>query len=476
VLQSLVAQEIRLPCRVISGLAKGELEWHRPNRATLSEMLHSPLYAGAYAYGRRPRPQRCRAGRALTETPVLIKGRLPAYISWETYEANLAQMAANRTQWQGVVRGGPALLAGLVICGRCGHRMVTQYPNRGRTKRYACIRLASDYGGPYCQSLSGAALDAQLAELMLQALTPAALEVSLQLAEDLELERTALHRQWQQRLERARYEVERAQRQYDAAEPENRLVVRTLEQRWEAALADEVRIKAEHERFLAEQPLPMTQKEHAAIEQLASDIPSLWRATTTTAADRQAIARLMLERVVVTVQGDSEAVRVECYWAGGTRTQHDLRRPVSRLTQLRNHEALLTRVRDLHAEGHKAAVIAEMLNAERWHPPKRRATYNASMVLDLLHRIGVPVSPRRSLATRLESRAPDELTISELAALLATPQVTVHSWVKRGVVAAHQVQVGNHGLWLIGVNDVELNRLRERRNGRARLSVNLHEA
>ena len=476
VLQSLAAQEIRLPCRVISGLAKGELEWHRPNRATLSEMLHNPLYAGAYSYGRRSRPQRCRGGRATVEAPVLIKGWLPAYISWETYERNLAQMAANRAQWQGVVRGGSALLAGLIVCGRCGQRMVTQYPNSGSRTRYACTRLASDYGGPYCQSLSGTTLDAQLAELMLQTLTPAALEVSLQLAEDLELERTALHRQWQQRLERARYDVERAQRQYDAVEPENRLVVRTLEQRWEAALAEEVRVKAEHERFLAEQPVPLTRKERAAIEQLASDIPSLWHATTTTATDRQAIARLMLERVVVTVQGDSEAVRVECHWAGGTRTQHDLRRPVGCLTQLRDYQALLARVRDLHAEGHKAAVIAEMLNTERWRPPKRRATYNASMVLDLLHRIGVPVSLRRSLAARLESREPDELTINELAALLATPQVTIHSWVTRGVVTARQVQVGNHGLWLIRVNEAELNRLRERRSGRARFSVNPYEA
>ena len=146
------------------------------------------------------------------------------------------------------------------------------------------------------------------------------------------------------------------------------------------------------------------------------------------------------------------------------------------LTQLRDYQALLARVRDLHAEGHKAAVIAEMLNTERWRPPKRRTTYNAPMILDLLHRIGVPVSSRQSLATRLESREPDELTINELAALLATPQVTVHRWVTRGVVTARQVQVGNHGLWLIRVNDVELNRLRERRNGRARVSVNPHEA
>ena len=114
--------------------------------------------------------------------------------------------------------------------------MVTQYPNRGRFLRYSCSRLAVNYGAAACQSLSGHALDALVAGLMLEALQPAALEVTLQLLEDLELERAALHRQWQQRLERARYEVERARRQYDAVEPENRLVARTLEQRWGGAV------------------------------------------------------------------------------------------------------------------------------------------------------------------------------------------------------------------------------------------------
>ena len=155
--------------------------------------------------------------------------------------------------------------------------------------RYACSRLAVNYGAPACQSLSGRALDAMVGASMLQVLEPAALEVSLQLAEDLELERAGLYRQWQQRLERARYEVERARRQYDAVEPENRLVVRTLEQRWETALADELRLNVEHKRFLAEQPLPLTPDEQVAIRRLA-------------------IARLMLERVILTVQGESELV------------------------------------------------------------------------------------------------------------------------------------------------------------------------
>src|SRR6476619_2694083 len=132
--------------------------------------------------------------------------------------------------------------------------MVTQYPNRGRFLRYSCSRLAVNYGAAACQSLSGRALDALVAGLMLEALQPAALEVTLRLLEDLELGRAALHRQWQQRLERARYEVERARRQYDAVEPENRLVARTLEQRWEEALKEQRRLEEDYARFCHSQP------------------------------------------------------------------------------------------------------------------------------------------------------------------------------------------------------------------------------
>ncbi|HYZ34599.1 MAG TPA: recombinase family protein [Crenalkalicoccus sp.] len=469
VLSYLVAHDIQLPFRARSGTAKGELEWHAPNRHTLSEMLQSPLYAGAYAYGRRRVDQPAQgsaqsaSGPRTTVPAVLIKGRLPAYISWETYERNLRQVAANQSAHRGIPRGGPALLAGLLVCGRCSQRMAAQYPNGGRFQRYNCSRLSVNYGGPTCQSLSGRALDALVAELMLQALAPGSLAVSLQLAEDLELERTALHRQWRQRLERARYEVERARRQYDAAEPENRLVVRTLEQRWEAALSEEIRLAAEHERFLAEQPLPLTPGERAAIERLASDIPALWSAPSTTAADRQAIARLMLDRVVVTVQGESERVAVECHWAGGQRTQHDLRRPVARLTQLSEHGALLLRTRDLHEAGQKAPAIATALNAEGWLPPKRRLTFTTEMVRGLLRRQGILAFQRRSPASRLRQRETTELTIPEAAARLGMPENTLYRWMRRGLVSARKVQVLGHGLWLIRADQAELNRLRQRR-------------
>jgi DNA invertase Pin-like site-specific DNA recombinase len=474
VLRYFVAHDLRLPCRAHSGATQGELEWHRPSRTALAGMLKSPIYAGAYIYGRRA----ARAGTAkpgsAREPIALIQGRLPAYISWETYERNRRQMAANQTRQLGTPRGGDALLAGLLVCGRCGQRMSPAYL-KNRPHRYTCRRLALAYGAPDCQSLSGPSLDRLVAELMLQALTPSALEVSLQLAEDLELERTALHRQWRQHLERARYEAQRAQRQYDAVEPENRLVARTLERNWEAALAEEQRLQAEYERFLAAQPMPPSVEEREAIRRLAEHVPALWDASTTMAADRQAIARLMLDRVVITVKGESEMVAVECHWAGGTRTLHDLRRPVARLTQLRDHEALLQRVRTLHAEGQKIPLIAATLNAEGWKPPKRCATYNASMARDLLQRLGLsPADPGRSPLAQIQHRAPDELTVGKLALQLGMPPTTVYRWVRSGLLTARKVPCPTQprGVWLIQADAAEIERLRERRQHAARASSN----
>jgi len=221
--------------------------------------------------------------------------------------------------------------------------------------------------------------------------------------------------------------------------------------------------------------LPLTSDERVAIQRLASDIPALWAAPTTTAADRQAIARLVLDRVVVAVQGKSEIVLVECHWVGGVRTQHDLRRPVAHLTQHSDHAALLQRVHALHSEGHKAPAIAGALNAEGRTPPKRRETYNAKMVRSLLRRLGIPPASRLSWTARLQGREPGEITIDELATRLSAPQATVHRWVQRGMVAARKVPVLTQSVWLIQADEAEIDRLRHRRlHGAGHPATSIH--
>ena len=178
--------------------------------------------------------------------------RVPAYITREQFDRNQAQLRANRADHLGPVRSGTALLSGLVVCGRCGLRMTAAYNNAGHAARYICGGENSSYGAPFCQSLKSAPVDEQVTSIVLQALEPAALEASLAVAADLQAERAALEQQWRQRLERAQYKVDQARRRYASTEPENRLVARTLERDWEEALAEQVRLTADHERFRRE--------------------------------------------------------------------------------------------------------------------------------------------------------------------------------------------------------------------------------
>lgn len=468
VLQYLVRHHVEVPCRSRSRHDKGELQWHAPNRATLSNLLHNPIYAGAYVYGRccvdarRKQPGRPSTGRravAAGDWPVLLKDRLPAYISWAQFEDNLRQIEANAASGKGAIRHGPSLLSGLIVCGRCGLRMATRYRNNGQELRYCCGQRVVNYGLAPCQSLVGRALDQWVGQQVLAALQPTALEVSLKAIEDLQAERAQLHRHWQQRLERARYQAERAQRQFNAVEPENRLVARTLERQWEAALAAEARLQGEYTRFEAEQPAVLDAAEREAIRRLAADIPALWHAPTTTAADRQAIIRQLLERIVVTVHGESERFDVQLHWVGGHVSAATLTRPVARLEQLSDYPQLLARVAALYAQDKTLTAIAGHLNAEGWHPAKRRETFNASMVHTLLAVQGLR-SRRRRYSDAIEERAADEWTLSELAHCLGIPGPTLYSWLRRGELRRRQAVVAAHPVWLVQADEAELARLR----------------
>jgi DNA invertase Pin-like site-specific DNA recombinase len=484
-LRHLVSHDIRLPFRVRSGSAKGELEWHRPNRYTLAGLLRNPAYAGAYAYGRgtpkgrvrlAARSPATRRTAAPADWDVLIRDRLPAYISWERYEQNLQQLLVNRSHYKGVVRGGASLLSGLMVCGRCGLRMVTQYNSNGYGLRYSCSRMAINYGDEICQSLAGKPVDDLVGKLVVQALEPSALEVSLRLAEDIEAERAAQQHQWAQRLERARYEVERARRQYAVVEPENRLVARNLERQWEEALATELELTTEQERMLARQPAALTSSERAAIRRLATDIPALWRSSTTTSEDRQAIVRVLLERVLVTVEHDSETVTIECHWAGGHRTQVRQIRAVARLEQLSYHRDLLRRVADLRKEGMEGPRIASALNAEGWRPPRRRRDdFTAEMVRSLLYRQGLRGCTRGQPISATIRREADEWMLAELAAKVGIAAPTLYTWIRRGQLSARAEHVGGRKVWLVRADEAELARLGRQRHDAdaARLSAPL---
>lgn len=469
VLQYLVRHQIQLGIRVRTGLAKGDLEWRRPNRMTLQNLLKNPIYAGAYAYGRRQvdrrkqHPDRPSTGRVVidpTEWFVLLQAQVPAYISWEQYERNLARLKANqaRADAVGAPRHGPSLVAGLLICARCGCRMTVRYSGVANRHTYLCTRRLTDYGGTICQSLAGPPLDQYVRAQVLAALEPAALELSLEAASHLERERADLNRLWQQRLERVAYEAARAGRQYRLAEPENRLVVRQLEREWEERLAAQQALEEDYHRFLRDQPRLLSERERAAIRQLAIDIPALWDAPTTTVAERKEIIRQVVARVVVDAQGSSEQVAVMVEWVGGARTEGVLIRPVARLEQLSYYQQLCDRVLALGQAGLGANAIAQHLNMEGYRPPKRREQFGRQGVLDLLQRLGIRQHGTRT--TQRDELAADEWWVAELAQRIGMPEVTLHHWIRRGWVQAHQ-HVQPPRRWIVWADAAEVARLCE---------------
>ena len=474
VLRYLAGHQVQLPVRVHSGPAKGEIEWRRPNRETLQIMLHNPVYAGYYAYGRRQveprrkvpgRPSTGRVVRPAGEWLVLLPGRMPAYITPGQYEANVARMAANRqtAATPGAPRDGSALLSGLLRCGRCGgHRMSVRYHDgRGSAHGYVCAFQQVNYGtGGPCQHIAGPALDAYVTRQVLAAVAPAALEVSMAAAAQAEDERGMLDKLWRQRIERARYAADRARRQYQLAEPENRLVIRQLETDWETALADAGRLEADYQRFTEELPKTLTTAERAAIQALAGDLPRVWDAPSTTQADRKELLRILIEDITVAVAGDSELVDVIITWAGGYQATGQAVRPVARLDQLSYYPALLARVTGLAEAGRTNRQIADVLNAEGFRPPKRTSRFTGGQVRTLITRRGIR-GQRKGRPAVLTGLAPGQWSVTSLSAELGMPTASIYNWIYRGwITARHAPGTRN---WIITADDEQMRQLRERR-------------
>lgn len=469
VINELVRRNVQIGVRLRTGPDIGTLVWRRPHRGMIANILRNPIYAGAYVYGRRRTdPRRQRPGHpASGRTPLLeskdwhvcLRDHLPSYITWKRYETNRERLMRNRVnaQGQGPIREGSALLQGVVVCGRCSHRMTVQYPNRnGRSyPRYVCNYARVHYGGALCSGLSAGCLDDAVAELALLALEPGSLDLSMRVAEDLERERNKADDLWKKQLERTRYEAERAERQYQAVEPENRLVARTLERNWDDKLRAQRALQEEYERQRALQPRHLTSEERQTICSLATNLPALWNAETTSFADRKAVLRLLIDKIVVTVDDASEWLDFVVHWAGGNESPKRIRRPVGKLVQLQEHKKLIEEIHDMRRAGYTAEQVAEKLNASGWLTPTRRNQFNGRLIRAMMTRHGsVPRGPKAP-----PTDDPNDWRLADLAAELNMPLVTLYGWMRRGQLKARRVS----GQWVVTADREERRRLRLRR-------------
>ena len=424
------------PRRAYGGAWAGEIRWGHLTHSRVLGLLSNPAYAGAYVFGRYHSQRvidpdgtiRTRTvERPRSEWAVIIQDHHPAYIRWETFLANEQRLAANNTQ-KGArpAREGPALLQGMIACGACARAMSVRYQSGQAI--YDCATSRADHTNtPECRSVKAAMVDQAVAQRILAIVTPAEIAVALAAADEVEDRRARSNRALQLRVERTRYEAARAERAFHQCEPENRLVARSLEHRWE----DKLKALAEAESAWTEaQAAMIPMPPRAELEALASDLPQLWAASTTSDRDRKRLLRTLVADITLCSSRNSGMIRVGIHWRSGAAEELLVSRPPGRRTSLGAVEL----VRE-----HRACrdeEIAAALNTAGFSTGSGRPFDVAAVRwLRHVHKIHVP-SPL----------TPGEVTVAHIAATFGITEGVVYYWIKHGQLQARQ---DDRGRWCV---------------------------
>lgn len=432
----------RFPRRAYGGAWAGELRWGRLTHSRVVGILSNPAYAGTYVYGRYRSRRIVDADGSVrdktseqprSEWAVTIPGHHSGYITWEQYLANQDRLAACATR-SGArpAREGTTLCQGIVHCGSCGRAMSTNYRSDGRAD-YECAHSRADHvTTPACRSVGAAAVDEIVAARLLHALGPEEVALALAAADEVAERRERVTRASELAVERARYEADRAERAFLACEPENRLVARSLESRWEAKLA----VLVEAEASLATSraavaPLPS----HAELEALAADIPALWEATTTSAKDRKRLLRTLIADVTLTSQPQGDELRVGIRWRSGASEEIPTRRPPPVYLGRRTPDGAAELVVRLGPMSSDEDLVAELNAAGYTTGMGRPFDVQAVRWVRYLHHVP---SPSRFGA--------GELSVAEVAKRLGISANAVYYWIEHDQLIARRSQ---HGRWCV---------------------------
>ena len=381
----------------------GLLQWGPLSCQRIRAILCNPLYAGAYVYGRTTSRNVAKPLAQMDQPVVRLKAEdwqvalwdtFPGYISRAEFEANQMQLERRRRRSPvtGHRRDGAALLSGIVLCGRCGRRMHVIYSGKERRQiTYICNYRQRRYAQAVCQRVSGRSIDQAVTQAVLEALTPAQIELSLAIAAEMERQQAQLRKQWELRLERASYTAHLAQRRFEQVEPENRLVARELESEWEARLREVAQLQADFAHQQNQSPLCLSPAQRQKLYNLVQDLPTVWQAKTTSWAERKDLLQLLVADVTLTRQETD--VLVQLRWH--TNELDTFRVPLPSRGTPRISELVVERVRSL-SQTSTDAQIAEILNRDGIYTSQGKP-FTASRVHGL----------RRRYKIRKRSLAPD---------------------------------------------------------------------
>jgi DNA invertase Pin-like site-specific DNA recombinase len=426
-----------------NGAEEPIVEWRLPLYGTLHKMLLNPIYAGAYAYGRTctrttvedGQAQKTRGHRQEREEwTVLLRDHHDGYISWEQYEQNQKRIQENvamkGSMIRGPVRNGKSLAAGLLRCRRCGRKLHVTYSGaKGDVPRYSCRGAMINHGEGKCLSFGGLALDRALEHEVLHALEPAAIEAAIKMANQVGDEDDQKQKALRLELQQATYEAQRARRQFDAVDPENRLVAAELEKRWNAALARVAALEAE----LAVEPSGsrVSQAEAASLLKLAEEFPAIWDHPETDMRLKKRLVRTLVEEIVVDVDEQRAVVQCVIHWAGGIHTQLSVRKNRTGQHRYSTEKTAVELVTEL-AKVASDRDMATVLNRLRLTTGKNQS-WTESRVRSLRVRLGVPVfSPDRQ-------KEQGWLNMAQAAQALGISAMSVRRLLGRGILRGSQV-------------------------------------
>ena len=435
---SMAADQVCFP-RPSDGKALTTFEWHPIRYRNVISVLKNPFYAGAYVYGKSEHRTQIVDGRArktyghgrpADQWEVMLKGHHDGYIDWPQFERNQRQLATNAYGKAGGAksgRGGRALLAGLLLCGRCGRRLTVAYTGRYPHPVYRCDRPNQSLGLPRCMTFGSSRIDAAVAAELLRAVEPLAIEAALK------AEQLLMHSQQEQRrvvdldLQQARYEASLAERRYAACDPENRLIAAQLEKAWEAALQ---RVQALEKRMQAAHACAPTEASASDLIGLAQDLDAAWNAPGVTTRARQRLMRTLIVDIVTDIDEATREIVVTIHWRGGQHSQLRVRKPRSGEHGCSTPEQALAVIRSM-ASRWSDEDIAASLNRMGMRTGQGK-TWTAHRVSSLRRVRGIP-------AYRSATKDGEWLTMSEAASGLAVTNHVIRRLIKDGILPAEQV-------------------------------------
>jgi DNA invertase Pin-like site-specific DNA recombinase len=440
-------QGLAFPRRCQKGIHKGELLWGSLDHNHVLRILHNPRYAGAFVYGRSQTRKSVGGGTTVRrlqreQWDTLIPGVHAGYISWEEYEQNQRCLRENAhvfgiDQRRGPAREGPALLQGLVICGRCGNRMTIRYHSRNGhlCPEYLCQRTGISHAEPICQRIPGVAIDNAISELLIAAVNPMALEVSLAVQQELQCRAKEADRLRHMQVERAQYEADLAQRRYMRVDPDNRLVADSLESEWNHKLRVLKQVQQEYEDRRGQDTRMLTEQQRTSIRALACDFPRLWRDESTPDRERKRMIRLLLEDVTL---NRGEQITLQIRFKGGAHKMLSLPLPIPSWQQRATPPSVVKEI-DRLLDQHTVLQIATILNAQGIRSGMGKA-FNAKLVASIQRSCGL-----KSRYERL--RAVGLLTLQEAAAAFDVSPDRLKIWLRHGLVCGHAYNDKNECLY-----------------------------